>query len=104
MYQRYNQYRIVAILCAMIGAGALFLYFAKNKTKNLSNSVFYQLATGRVTKHPKVVNFMRENKIKQLDFDRNVGGGMKNNVFDCQIGINNVTMGRVEVQGKHNQK
>ena len=59
MYQRYNQYRIVAILCAMIGAGALFLYFAKNKTKNLSNSVMYQLATGKVSKHPKVVNFMK---------------------------------------------
>lgn len=81
----------------MIGAGALFLYFAKNKTKNLSNSVFYQLATGRVSKHPKVANFMKENKIRQLEFDRNVGGGMKNNVFNCQIGINNVTMGRVEV-------
>lgn len=104
MYQRYNQYRIVAIMCAMIGAGALFLYFSKNKTKNMSNSVLYQIAIGKVTKNPKVNAFMKSNKISQLDFDKNVGGGMKNNVFNCQIGINNVAMGRVEIEGKHNQK
>lgn len=97
MYQKYNQYRIIAIMCAMIGAGALFLYFSKNKIKNLSNSVMYQIAIGKVIKHPKVINFMKVNKLKQLDFDKNVGGGMKNNFIDCQIGINNVTMGKVEI-------
>jgi len=81
----------------MIGAGALFLYFAKNKTKNLSNSVLYQITIGKVSKNPKVANFMKANNLKQLDFDKNVGGGMKNNTFDCQIGINNVTMGRIEI-------
>lgn len=97
MYQRYNQYRMVAIMSVMIGAGALFVYFSKNKTKNMSNSVLYQLAIGKVARNPKVVDFMKNNKIKQLDFDKNVGGGMKNNAFSCQIGVNNVTMGRVEI-------
>ncbi len=30
-----------------------------------------------------------------LDFDKNVGGGMKNNYFNCLIGVNNVPMGKV---------
>lgn len=29
---------------------------------------------------------------------------MKNKVFNCQIGINNVTMGRIEIEGKYNPK
>ena len=82
-------------MCFMIGSGALFLYFAKNKTKPLSNSVIYQLIISRVGRHPKIMDFIRANKLKQLDLDKSVGGGMKNNVFNCQIGVNNVTMGRI---------
>jgi hypothetical protein len=95
MYQRYNQYRIIAFMCFVIGSGALFLYFSKNKTKNMSNSVLYQLVTTRLGKHPEINNLLKAKKLRQLDLDKNVGGGMKNNVFNCQIGVNNVTMGRI---------
>ncbi len=97
MYQKYNQYRIGTFIIMMLGAGALFVYFAKNKTKNMSNSVLYQLVINKATKHPKVNEFLRANKLKSLDLDKNVGGGMKNNVFNCQIGVNNVTMGKIEI-------
>ncbi len=104
MYQKYNQYRILAFMCFAIGSGALFVYFSKNKTKNMSNSVLYQLATNKVIRNPKIDQFLKINKLKQLDLDKNVGGGMKNKVFNCQIGVNNVTMGRIEIEGKHNPK
>lgn len=78
-----------------IGSGALFLYFAKNKTKSMSNSVLYQITSTKIGRNPQIENFLRKNKLKKLDLDNNVGGGMKNNVFNCQIGVNNVTMGRI---------
>ncbi len=104
MYQKYNQYRILAFMCFMIGSGALFLYFSKNKTKSMSNSVLYQLVLSKISRNQKIDQFLQAHKLKQLDLDKNVGGGMKNNVFNCQIGLNNVTMGRIEVEGKHNPK
>lgn len=104
MYQKYNQYRIMVFICLFVGSGALFVYFSKNKTKPLSNSVLYELVVSKVKSHPKVDQFVRLHKLKELKMDKTVGGGMRNNVFDCQIGVNNVTMGRVEVEGKHNTK
>ncbi len=104
MYQKYNQYRILAFMCFLIGSGALFLYFSKNKTKNMSNSVLYQLILSKISRNSKIDQFLQAHKLKQLDLDKNVGGGMKNNIFNCQIGLNNVTMGRIEIEGKHNPK
>ena len=40
---------------------------------------------------------MKANNLKQLDFDKNVGGGMKNIPLIVKLGINNVTMGRIEI-------
>jgi hypothetical protein len=53
--------------------------------------------SSRVKSNPKIGDFIRAKKLKELSLDKTVGGGMKNNVFNCQIGINNVTMGRIEV-------
>jgi len=95
MYQKYNQYRILTFMCFMIGSGALFLYFAKNKTKSMSNSVLYQLVCTRISNNSQINDFLKVNKLRSLQLDKNVGGGMKNNVFNCSIGVNNVTMGRI---------
>lgn len=95
MYQKYSQYRVVAFMVFMIGSGGIFLYFAKNKTKSMSNSVLYQITSTKIGRNPQIENFLKRKKIRQLDLDSNVGGGMKNNVFNCQIGVNNVTMGRI---------
>ena len=97
MYQKYNQYRVMAFICFMIGSGALFVYFSKNKVKSMSNSVMYQLVASRVKSHQKIGDFLRAYKLKELSLDKTVGGGMRNNAFNCQIGVNNVTMGRIEV-------
>jgi hypothetical protein len=66
MYQKYNQYRILTFMCFMIGSGALFLYFAKNKTKSMSNSVLYQLVSSRISKNVKINEFLRVNRLKSL--------------------------------------
>ncbi len=97
MYQKYSQYRTMTFICLAIAAGAFFVYFSKNKVKSMSNSVMYQLVSSRVKSNPKIGDFIRAKKLKELSLDKTVGGGMKNNVFNCQIGINNVTMGRIEV-------
>ncbi len=54
MYQRYGMYRMVTFMVVMIGAGALFLYFAKNKTKNMSNSVLYQLTVSKTMRNKNI--------------------------------------------------
>lgn len=54
MYQRYGMYRMVTFMVVMIGAAGLFLYFAKNKTKNMTNSVLYQLTLSRIEKNKNI--------------------------------------------------
>jgi hypothetical protein len=43
MYQKYGMYRTMSMIAVMIAAGGMVLYFGKNKTKNMSNSVLYKL-------------------------------------------------------------
>jgi hypothetical protein len=54
MYQKYGMYRIVAMMVLLFGSGAVFLYVAKNKTKNMSKSVLYELTNNRLQNHQKV--------------------------------------------------
>ncbi len=47
---------------------------------------------------------MKLKKINELKFENNVGGGMKNQNFDCSIGVIGLNQGKVQVEGLFNVK
>ena len=95
MYSKHGMYRVFFMAFGFIAAGAVFVYFSKNKTRNMSNSVLYQIMKNTVHRNPQIDSFLKKSKLKALDIDNVVAGGMKNKFFDCQIAVNNVMMGKI---------
>jgi hypothetical protein len=94
-------YRAFFMAFGFVAAGALFVYFSRNKTRNMSNSVLYQITKNAVYRNAHINQFIKKSKLKSLDIDNVVAGGMKNKFFDCQIAVNNVMMGKIEIAGTY---
>ena len=86
MYEKYGTYRFFAACIIGIGGLSIMSYMFRNRVKNLNNSAIIFDAKTEFYKNKKIVELMTNKTIDpNVKWSESIGGGLRNNNFDCVV-------------------
>lgn len=101
MYSKYSSIRMFSALLFMGIIAGVVMYKQKNTLRSIKGSILQSEVKRFIGSHPKIGQLLREKKKGELSYDNLIGGGIANDYFNCVLYINNLTNGRLQVEGKH---
>lgn len=102
MYSKYGSYRFFYTVILGIGVATFFTFLFRFRMKGISGSSLAHVAEMKFYGHPEVRKLKSE--MGNLKWSKTIGGGMRNNTFDCIVDVDGVPKGRVYMKGSKNEE
>ena len=70
----------------------------------MANSIVIYDAKRQFFRHPKILELTKDKKIEEnLKWSQSIGGGMRNDEFDCVVYVGGLKKGKVLLKGSRNE-